>query len=92
MALIKCRHIKHVAQKGLMDLRAHIIPIVVVVRWNKISKKLQKLIKSKMPRNGKMCKNKWNGINLDFKKLSNFHKGTGHHTSYWKLTTDNHDK
>ncbi len=44
-----------------------------------------------MPRNGTMCKDKWNGINLDFKKLSNYHKGTKHHTLYWELTTDKHD-
>jgi len=92
MALIKCKHIKHAIQKELMDLKAHIIPIIVAVWWNKISKELQKMIKNKMPRNGKTCKDKWNGINSDFKKHSNFHKGTKHHTSYWKLTTNNHDK
>jgi hypothetical protein len=31
MALIKCKHIKHAVQKELMDLKAHIIPIIVAV-------------------------------------------------------------
>ncbi len=33
-------------------------------------------------RNGKMCKDKWNGWNSHYKKLSNCHKGTSHHTSF----------
>jgi hypothetical protein len=38
-----------------------------------------------------MCKDKWNGINLDFKKLFDYHKGTEHHTLYWELTTNECD-
>ncbi len=34
-----------------------------------------------------MCKDKWNGISLDFKKFFDYHKGTEHHTLYWELTT-----
>jgi hypothetical protein len=88
----KIKTIEHAAQKELMDLRIHIIPIVVAVQWNKISEKLQKLIKNRMPKNGKMYKDKWNGTNSNFKKLYDFHKITRHHTSYWKLTTNKRDK
>jgi hypothetical protein len=65
--------------------------VPVVMWWNKIAKEFKKLIKNKMPRNGTMCKDKWNGINLDFKKLSNYHKGIEHHTLYCELTTDECD-
>jgi hypothetical protein len=86
MALIKCKHIKHATQKELMDLITHIIPIVVALQWKKKSKKLQKLIKNKMPRNGKMCKDKWNEIKfLTSTRVLDT-------TPYWKLTTDNRDK
>lgn len=35
---------------------------------------------------------KWTQFNLDYKKFSNYHKGTKHHSSFWKLTTNEHDK
>ncbi len=69
MALIKCKHIEHVTQKELMDLI--MCMVCAVMWWNKITDFFLKLIKNKMPNNGMMCKDKWNGINLDFKKLSN---------------------
>jgi hypothetical protein len=46
--------------------------------------KLQKIVYAKIPRNGKMCKNKWNGLNSCYKKLSNYHKGTSHHLLFWE--------
>jgi hypothetical protein len=92
MTLIKCKHIEHATQKELMDPRVHMVLIVVVVQWNKICEELQKFIKNKLSKNKNMCKDKWNGINSNFKKLSNYHKGTRHHTSYWKLIIDKCDK
>lgn len=56
-------------------------------------KYIEHVIQKQMPRNGTMCKDKWTGINSDFKKLSDYHKGTEHHTLYWELSTnkcDNH--
>ncbi len=38
MALIKCKHIKHVIQKELINPWAHMVPIVV--QWNKSTKEL----------------------------------------------------
>jgi hypothetical protein len=43
-----------------------------------------------MPRNGEMCKDKWNGLNFDYKKLLDYHKGTGHQTSFLELTMEEH--
>jgi superoxide dismutase len=42
--------------------------------------------------NKKMCKHKWNEFNFDYKKLSNYHKGTGNHTSFWEMIVKEHDK
>jgi hypothetical protein len=39
-------------------------------------------------RNGKMCKDKWNVLNFDYKKLVDCHKGTRHHASFWDLTME----
>ncbi len=32
----------------------------------------------KCQRNGKMCKDKWAGLNYDYKKLLDYHKRTRH--------------
>jgi hypothetical protein len=48
---------------------------------------LQKIIQFKVPRNKKMCKDKWNGLNYDYKKLLDYHKGIGHHNSFLDLFT-----
>jgi hypothetical protein len=47
--------------------------------------KLQKIIHAKIPWNGKMCKDKWNGLNSYYKKLLNYHKGTSHHMLFWEM-------
>jgi hypothetical protein len=39
--------------------------VPITVRRNKIVNELQKLIYNRVPRNGKMCKDKWNGTDLD---------------------------
>jgi hypothetical protein len=39
-----------------------------------------------------MYKDKWNSINGDYKKIFNYHKGTGHNTSYWDLSLEDQDK
>ncbi len=51
-------------------------------QWNATIDEFQKFIHAKIPLNGKMCKDKWNGLNSDYKRLSNYHKGIGHHMSF----------
>jgi hypothetical protein len=54
-------------------------------RWDRIVKELQKATQSKFPKTGVMCKDKWNSLNFDFKKLSYYHKGTSNHTYFWEF-------
>jgi superoxide dismutase len=54
-------------------------------RWDRIVDELQKATQSKFPKTGVMCKDKWNSLNFDFKKLSYYQKGTGNHTYFWDL-------
>jgi hypothetical protein len=61
-------------------------------RWNMIVDKFQKIIHAKIPRNVKMCKDKWNGLNSYYKKLSNYHKGTSHHTLLWEMILEEHNQ
>jgi hypothetical protein len=49
--------------------------VPTTIRWNKIVNELQKLVYNRVQRNGKMCENKWNEINLYF-KIFDYHKGT----------------
>jgi hypothetical protein len=43
--------------------------VLVAQKWNKIAKYLHVKTKSKTPRNGKICKDKWNSINGDYKRF-----------------------
>lgn len=43
---------------------------------------------SKTPRINEMCKDKWNYINGNYKKIFDYHKGIGRNTSYWDLTME----
>jgi hypothetical protein len=43
---------------------------------------LQATTNSKTPHNGKMCKDKWNCLNGNFKRIYDYHKGNGNNTSY----------
>jgi hypothetical protein len=45
--------------------------------------------KSKIPRNEKMCKDKWNGLNMTIKK---FQIIIGHPTPCWDLIMEEHEK
>jgi len=48
--------------------------------WNKIVKDLKKLIHSKVPRyRKKRCKENWNELKFNYKKILDYHKGIGHH-------------
>jgi hypothetical protein len=35
-----------------------------------------------------MCKDKWNSLNFDYKKLIDYHKGIRNHTYFWDLSFD----
>jgi hypothetical protein len=45
-----------------------------------------------MVKNGKMCKDKWNNLNSEYKKKY-YHKSIGHHNSFGEFMDINeHDK
>jgi hypothetical protein len=83
LALIAYKHAKHVSWKELIDPRSQMIP--TTQWWDKITKELQKKTKTKNPRSGTMCKDKWNAFNFKYKKLADYHKGIGNHTNLWEL-------
>jgi hypothetical protein len=57
-------------------------------KWDKMADDLQKITKLKVPYNGKMCKDKWNGLNSNYKKVVDYHVGTSHHIPFWDLTIE----
>jgi hypothetical protein len=90
LALITYKHAKHAAQKELIDLRSQMI--TATQRWDKIVEELQKRTKIKNPRSGTMCKDNWNVLNFNYKKLADYHKGTGNHTSFWELSFEKKER
>lgn len=79
MGLIARKHVEHIAHKQILDPRARMVLV-----YN-VGKRLQKRAKVKNPRNDVMCKDKWNSLNSNFKKLIDYHKGTSNHTCFWDL-------
>jgi len=67
---------EHIALKKLVDLVANWYPITQ--KWDKMVDDLQKITKFKVPHNGKMCKDKWNGFNFEYKKVVDYHARTCH--------------
>jgi hypothetical protein len=39
-----------------------------------------------------MCKDKWNSFNFDYKKIYDYHKGTGNHTCFWDLVFEEKER
>jgi hypothetical protein len=64
--------------------------VLVAQHWN-IANELRKIVHAKIPRNENMCKDKWYGLNPNYKNLSNYHKGTGHHMLFWEVTLEERD-
>ncbi len=82
--LINCKKREHIVLKQIIDPKANMV--FARNKWNKIAKDLQETTKSKSPYNGRMCNDKQTCVNNNYKKISNYHKGTGHNTSYLDLT------
>jgi len=49
-----------------------------VQQWIKIANEIQNVINTQSPQNNKMCKDKWNNLNLNYKKIVDYHKGIRH--------------
>ncbi len=84
MALINCKKRKHIVLKYIIDPHANMV--FARNKWNKIAKDLQETTKSRSPCNGRMCKNEQTCVKDNYKRISNYHKGIGHNTSYLDLT------
>jgi hypothetical protein len=65
--------------------------MVQTMQRNRIVGHLQVHIHVRVPKNGKMCKDKWNRLNYNHKKLD-YHKGIGNHFFFWEMIAKEHDK
>jgi hypothetical protein len=64
--LIDCKHKEHNVLKQIINLKKKMI--LATQRWTKFFEDLQVIIRLKIACNGKMCKNKWNCLNGDYKE------------------------
>ncbi len=76
--------------KHLIDPQSHMFH--ATQKWEKIDEELRISHNKKFFHNGKMCKNQWNGLNSNYKRVSNFHLSIGHHTPLWDLVMEKHEK
>jgi hypothetical protein len=47
---------------------------------------------SPQERDDSACMTKWNSLYGDFKKIKDYHAGTGHNLSYWTMTAEERDE
>jgi hypothetical protein len=59
--------------------------ILITQKWTNFFEELQVITSSKTSCNGKMCKDKWNFLNDNYKKLLYYHESTSHNPSYWEM-------
>ncbi len=83
LAFITYKHAKNSAQKELIDPKARMVFIVQC--QDKITEKLQKDMKNKTSKSDIMCKDKWNSLNFNYKKLAYYHKRTCNRTNFYDL-------
>lgn len=50
--------------------------ILITQKWTNFFEELQAITSSKTSCNGKMCKDKWNFLNDNYKKILYYHEGT----------------
>jgi len=59
--------------------------ILDVQCWDRIVKEPQKKMQNQFSWNDIMCKNNWNFLNFNYKKLVEYHIGIGNHTYLQEL-------
>jgi hypothetical protein len=80
MTLISFKHYEHIALKQVIDPQTNMI---FTTQWrNKLLKDLYSMTHFKIPWIGKQCKDKWNCVNGDYKKIYDYDKSTRNNISY----------
>ncbi len=80
---IQCKRLEHLALKELVNPHCHMVP--TTHKCDKFVQKLQNFTRFKVTCNYKMCKDKWNKLNFDYKKIFDCHERVSPHTVYWEL-------
>jgi hypothetical protein len=66
--------------------------ILITQRWTNCFENLQVITSSKTSCNGKMCKDEWNFLNDNYKRILDYYEGTSHNTSYWEMNLKEKEK
>lgn len=85
--MIQCKKMEHLTLRELVDPRSQMV--LTTHKWDKMANDFTKL---KVLCNEKMCKDKWNGLNSNYKKFADYHVGTRHHIPFWDLTIKNNNR
>jgi hypothetical protein len=56
--------------------------VLTTPKWDKMVDELWKLAQLKDPCNKNMCKDKWNGLNSNYIKVSNYHVRINHQIAF----------
>jgi hypothetical protein len=68
----------HIRKSWIQELVWSLYGACIVQQWTKIANEIQNVINTQSPQNNKMCKDKWNDLNLNYKKIVDYRKGIKH--------------
>jgi Xaa-Pro aminopeptidase len=63
-----------------------------IVKWRHIAVQVMRAGVSPQERDDSACMTKWNALYGEFKKIKDYHAGTGHNVSYFALTPEERDE
>lgn len=85
MALVEANRVFTEDVENCPDGRAVMVPDAR--KWERISINVMRSSVCTSPRDGGVCKNKWNLVMQEFKRIVDFHARSGNNElSYWTLT------
>ena len=85
MALVEAKRLEHLEEMEVIDARD--LMSTDVTKWGKIALEVNAITGGGVIREGPACKHKWTSTMSDFKRIADYHKGTGRNEEEYYLMT-----
>lgn len=85
MALVEAKRLEHLEEMEVIDARD--LMFTDVTKWGKIALEVNAISWGEVVREGPACKHKWQSTMSDFKRIVDYHKGTGRNEEEYFLLT-----
>lgn len=85
LALVEAKRLEHLEEMEVIDARD--LMSTDVTKWGKIAREVNAITGGGVVREGPACKHKWTSTMADFKRIADYHKGTGRNAEEYFLIT-----